>query len=80
MGQYEEYCDEMDCDDPSYMMVTEGDGPSASANVSTKDQVQTILTVTITIPLLKVGFRQGQNDLKRMRNAKSMLTEFRLKT
>ncbi|KAH3692562.1 hypothetical protein DPMN_193110 [Dreissena polymorpha] len=36
MEQYEEYCDEMDCDDPSYMMVTEGDGPSGSANVSTK--------------------------------------------
>ncbi|KAH3889259.1 hypothetical protein DPMN_013312 [Dreissena polymorpha] len=26
----------MECDDPSYMMVTEGDGPSDSANASTK--------------------------------------------
>lgn len=36
--QYEEYCDEyeMDCEDQSYMMVTEGDGPSGSENVTTK--------------------------------------------
>ncbi|KAH3889278.1 hypothetical protein DPMN_013331 [Dreissena polymorpha] len=36
MEQNEEYCDEMECDDPSYMMATEGDGQSASANASTK--------------------------------------------
>ncbi|KAH3839828.1 hypothetical protein DPMN_113265 [Dreissena polymorpha] len=36
MEQYGEYCDEKKCDDPLHGMVTEGDGPSASANVSTK--------------------------------------------
>ena len=62
------------------MMVTEGDGPSGSENVTTKIRIQAILIVTIIIPLLKAGFRKFQNDSKRMRNAQSMLMEFLLKT